>query len=160
MKTSAFKPFILGSFGLAISAIISSCADPYAYSGGPPQTTVTTTYRTGYEVTSLPSGYRTEIIEGTPYYVYNHTYYRPRSGRYVVVEAPRGYRDRYTEVRRDTRYDNRYNEPYDRRIESRVVTQLPSGYRTVVRDGVRYYQVRDTYYQQRGNGYVIVSPPY
>lgn len=143
MKTPITKKFILSSFALATGALLSSCVDPY-YSQGPPQRV--TTYSAGYEVRSLPPGYRTEIIGGTQYYNYNGTYYRPRSGRYVVVEAPRHYdHDRY--------------DRYDRREPQRevVIQQLPRGYRTVTRNGVRYYQVNDMYYQQRGSGYVIVN---
>lgn len=140
MKTSAIKNGILGSFVLAISTIFTSCVDPYAQ---PHVQASVTTYRTGYEVRSLPSGYRTEVIAGDPYYVYNGTYYRPRSGRYVVVEAPRN------------RYDGRRD--YSRET---VITRLPSGYRTVTHRGVRYYQVRDSYYQQRGSGYVVVRAPF
>jgi hypothetical protein len=151
MKTFASKPFILGCIGLAISSSLVSCVDPYAY--GPTTTSTVTTYRTGYEVQTLPSGYRTEVIAGDPYYVYNGTYFRPRSGRYVVVEAPRG--GRYY----DTRYDRR--SPYDRTVtRERVITHLPSGYRVVTHRGNRYYQVRDVYYQQRGSGYVIVQAPF
>jgi hypothetical protein len=151
MKTLAKTPLILGCLGLAISASLVSCVDPYY--GGATSASVTT-YRTGYEVQTLPSGYRTEVISGDPYYVYNGTYFRPRSGRYVVVEAPRqrGYYD--------SRYDRR-DGPYDRTVtRERVITHLPSGYRVVTHRGTRYYQVRDTYYQQRGSGYVIVQSPY
>ncbi len=146
MKTPTTKQFILSGFALATGALLSSCVDPYySQNQGPPQRV--TTYSAGYEVRTLPPGYRTEIIGGTPYYYYGGTYYRPRSGRYVVVEAPHHY-DRYG---RHDRYDRR--EP-QREV---IIQQLPRGYRTVTRNGVRYYQVNDVYYQQRGSGYVIVN---
>jgi hypothetical protein len=136
MKTSAIHPLLIGSVSLAIGILLPGCVDPYAHH---PQPSVTT-YHAGYEVRTLPPGYRTEYIDGSNYYVHNGTYYRPRSGRYVVVEAPR---TRYTHGHRDV-----------------VVTQLPRGYRVVDYRGVRYYRVNDTYYQPRGSGYIIVSRPY
>lgn len=141
MKTSVISPLLLGCFGVAIATLLPSCVDPYVQSSGPHPSTVTTV-RAGYEVRSLPSGYRTEVIDGSSYYTHNGTYYRPRSGRYVVVEAPRP----------------RYNRPPPR--SEVVITRLPRGYRPVEHRGVRYYQVNDVYYQQRGSGYVIVSRPY
>ena len=138
MKTPATKPLLLGCLGLALGTMLTSCVDPNYARNGPPQGNVN--YSVGYETRSLPRGYRTEVIGGTSYYNYNGTYYRPRSGRYVVVEAPR-------------RYDNR---PAHRDV---IVTRLPRGYRVVEHRGTRYYQVRDVYYQQRGNGYVVVSRP-
>lgn len=144
MKKSAIHPILLGSLALTVATVLPSCVDPYAH--GPAPHHSVTTYHAGYEVRSLPPGFRTELIDGSNYYVHNGTYYRPRSGRYVVVEAPRPRRDAY-------------RSDYDRRDDRRdvVITQLPRGYRTVDRRGVRYYQVDNTYYQQRGSGYVIVN---
>jgi hypothetical protein len=150
MKTSTRKPLLLGLFGIAVATLLSSCVDPYAQNQGYSQQQVTTTYRTGYEVRSLPSGYRTEVIGGTQYYNHNGTYYRPRSGRYVVVEAPRPSRDAYS---RSDRYDRR-----DGHVT--VIRTLPRGYRTVTHRGTRYYQANNTYYQQQGSGYVIVRSPF
>jgi hypothetical protein len=133
---------VLSFASLALGTLLSSCVDPYAGGYGPQATA--TTYRAGYEVRSLPPGYRTEVIGGTSYYNHNGTYYRPRSGRYVVVEAPRQRVDRY-----------RHNGHTDV-----VVTKLPPGYRVVKHRGSQYYQVRDTYYQRRGTGYVVVTRPY
>lgn len=141
MKT----PTILFSVtALALGTVLTSCVDPYA---GPPQTA--TVYRSGYEVRTLPHGYRTERIEGTEYYTYNGTYYRPRSGRYVVVEAPR----RENPRQRDNRY-------YNRSPRSTQVTKLPPGHRVVRYKGSDYYQVQDTYYQRSGPGYIVVKRPY
>jgi hypothetical protein len=41
-----------------------------------------------------------------------------------------------------------------------TVTVLPSGYRTVVVSGTRYYQHGGVYYQRQGRGYVVVGSPY
>ena len=139
MKTSiSTKNAFIGILGLAAAAVLPSCVDPYYQ---PSHVTTTTTYRAGYEVQQLPRGYRTEVISGTRYYVHDDVYYRPRAGRYVVVEAPRG--PRYAQPRRDV-----------------VINRLPSGYRVVTHRGNRYYQVNDVYYRQRGSDYVLVERPY
>lgn len=152
---------------IALGALLTSCVDPYA--GGPGHSSsVTTTYRTGYEVRSLPSGYRTETIGGNRYYSSNGTYYQSRSGRYVVVEAPRnrydGRNDNRGYDRRDRDRDrDRRDDRYDRRPQGGrdvVITKLPPGYRTVKYNGRDYYQSRDVYYQRSGPGYIIVKRPY
>lgn len=152
---------------IALGALLSSCVEPYP--GGVAPTTTVTTYRTGYEVRSLPSGYRTETIGGSRYYYHNGTYYQPRSGRYIVVEAPRhgnnGRYDnrKYSDRDRDHRDDRNRDSRYDRGPQggrSVVITKLPPGYRTVKYRGSDYYQSRDVYYQRSGNGYVIVNRPY
>jgi hypothetical protein len=137
MKIPTASQSILGAFLLAAGVLFSSCVDPY-YSQNQRQPQHVTTYSAGYEVRSLPSGYRTEMIGGTKYYNHNGTDYRPRSGSYVVVDAPRHYS----------------HQPTHRDV---VVRQLPRGYRTVNRGGVRYYQANDVYYQKRGSGYVVVN---
>ena len=42
----------------------------------------------GIVVTYLPTGYRTIIIAGTPYYEYENTYYQSCPGGYTVVQPP------------------------------------------------------------------------
>lgn len=162
MKTKTRKPLLLGLLGVAAATLLSSCVDPYAQNQGYPQQQVTTTYRTGYEVRSLPSGYRTEVIGGTRYYNHNGTYYRPRSGRYVVVESPRSSRDGYSRsdgYRRSDGYSR--SDRYDPRGgQVTVIRELPRGYRTVTHRGTRYYQADNTYYQQQGSGYVAVRSPF
>ena len=146
MKTLAIRPVILASVALITTTLLPSCVDPYAQNHGASHSV--TTYRVGYEVSHLPQGYRTEVIDGSNYYNYNGTYYRPRSGRYVVVDAPRN------------RYESRPR--YDRKSDRGevIITKLPRGYRPVEHRGVRYYQVKDTYYQKRDSGYIIVGRPY
>lgn len=150
---------LAGGIGIILCGCLASCADPYFFGPAEP----VTQYRTGYEVQTLPSGYRTEVISGTRYYVYGNTYYQPRSGRYVVVESPRRIdRPRYDDGRYDDRrYDDRRYD--DRRYDDRrtvVIQELPSGYRTETYRGARYYRVNDVYYRQSGNGYIIVERPY
>jgi hypothetical protein len=139
MKTKA-SPFLIGCSGLA-AILLTSCIDPYM---DPYHPTTVTTYHAGYEVRSLPHGYRTERIDGSSYYVHGDTYYQPRGDRYVVVNTPRSHAmHRHHPGSRDA-----------------YVTTLPHGYRTVVYRGTRYYRSGDVYYQPRGTGYVIVRSPY
>ena len=147
MKTSSTRKFQFGCVIIAAGTLLSSCVDPYAGGG---QSRTVTTYSVGTEVPSLPPGHRREVIEGRDYYYSDGNYYRPQSGRYVIVEAPRSRQETY---RRD-----RYNGPS--RSREVIITELPRGYRTMERKGVRYYQANGNYYQRQGSGYIVVSQPY
>ncbi len=150
MKTFVSKSFAAAS--LAVFAALPACMDPYAYGpGGATSNTTVTTYRPGYEVATLPYGYRTETYGGTRYYTTGDTYYQSRGGRYVVVESPRG------RTYSDAPQRNYERTSYDRRD---YVTTLPSGYRMTTLHGNRYYQAGNTYYRQEGPGYVVVREPY
>ncbi len=163
----------MGCLGIAIAiaTMLPSCVDPYASNHGSSYTV--STYHPGYQVRALPPGYRSETIGGTRYYNHNGTYYQPRSGGYVVVEAPR---PRYESTRYGStspryestpyesarpRYDDSYSH-YDRPDDRReaIITALPRGYREVNYQNGRYYQHNGVYYQQRGSGYIIVNRPY
>lgn len=139
MKSLA-SPLVIGCLGLATANLLTSCVYPYV----DPYPTTVTTYHAGYEVRSLPYGYRTERIDGRNYYVHGDTYYQPRGDRYVVVNTPRS-------------HAMHRHHPGSRDV---YVTTLPHGYRTVVYRGTRYYRSGDVYYQPRGTGYVIVRSPY
>ncbi len=150
MKTFVSKSFAAAS--LAVFVSIPACMDPYAYGpGGATSSTTVTTYRPGYEVTTLPYGYRTETYGGTRYYTAGDTYYQSRGGRYVVVESPRG-RTYSDAPRRD--YERNSGESRD------YVTVLPRGYRTTTVRGTQYYQAGGMYYRPEGQGYVVVREPY
>jgi hypothetical protein len=158
MKTStAIASLTLSAAVLALTG----CVDPYYAGGG--GVAVTSNYRPGYSVTSLPRGYRTEVISGTSYYQHGGVYYRPKGRGYVVVDAPhRGpgsYRpgpvgDRDRDGRPNWR-DPRPNVP-----SGQVIRRLPGGYRVVDHRGSRYYRVGDTYYQSQGGGYIVVGRPF
>lgn len=166
MKTTS--TILLVTSGIAIG-LLSSCVAPYdSYGGGYGSTSVTTsTYQPGYRLSSLPSGYRSEVISGNNYYYHDGAYYRRDSDGYIVVDAPRTSRyysdydrrrssSRTTEVYRDQRSGYR-----DQRGDSvRVITRLPDGYREVTHRGTRYYQAGDQYYQRQNDGYIVVSRPY
>jgi len=155
MKTSAFKLPALACLTLAIGGLLNSCIDPYYANGNGPgpgsgrtygsgygSTSYSATYSPGYEVRSLPPGYRTERYGDRDYYQSGGHYYQRHANGYVVVEAPNGYRSGYNSGTR-----------------TQVITRLPSGYRTVQgRDGT-YYRAGDSYYRREGSGYIIVEGP-
>lgn len=132
---------------------LSSCVAPY--DTGVATTSTTTTYSPGYTVTSLPSGYRSETIDGSNYYYHNGAYYRSQSNKYVVVDAPRRsrYYNEYSQYGTSTVRNNRDGS-------SSVITTLPSGYQTVDYRGTPYYRAQDTYYRRQGNGYITVANPF
>ncbi len=157
---------VISAASLAIGMTLSSCIVP-SDGYGESSTTTVTTYQPGRRIHSLPGGYRTETISGTPYYYHDGAYYRRDSGGYVVVEAPRSSRyysdyDRHHHAQhrdRTDEWDDRH--PRGPRNDSvRTVTRLPDGYRVVTRGGTQYYQAGDQYYRREGGGYVVVSQPY
>ena len=151
--------------GVVTCMILGSCVFPYddynSYGSG-----YSTTYRPGYRVSSLPYGYRSESISGSTYYYYDGYYYRPRSGGYVVVDAPRNSRyyddysrrQRMSPSRRDYReLPDRHDRRYDR---GEILSRLPEGHRVVNYRGVSYYQVGSRYYRRQGDVCVITSRPF
>ncbi len=153
-------PTLLAVSSLAIGLSVTSCVTPYDAYGS----TSVTTYSTGHRINSLPRGYRTEIIGGDTYYYNDGSYYRSRSGGYVVVDPPRSsrYFKEYDRHRNHNHRDDRRRGSYrDQRNDSvNVITRLPNGYRTVNVRGNTYYQHRDRYYRRQGNGYITVNRPF
>ncbi len=47
--------------------------------------------RSGEIVRKLPSGFHGETVQGNRYYYHHGVYYRPYSGGFIVVDAPRGF---------------------------------------------------------------------
>jgi hypothetical protein len=150
--------------GVALSMGLASCVDPYYSQGG--GSVSVTSYSPGYRVTSLPGGYRSEIISGSTYYYHDGSYYRRGSGGYVVVNAPRSsrYYDDYSRRHLTTQQGRGYRDSssrYDRRYQrGETITRLPDGYREVNHRGVTYYQAGDRYYRRNGETYVITNRPY
>jgi hypothetical protein len=150
--------------GVALCMGLASCEVPYdSIDGG---SVSVTRYSPGYRVASLPGGYRSETISGRTYYYNDGYYYQPRSGGYVVVDAPRSsrYYDDYNRRQRtyQTNRDHRGStNRNDTRYEShQVITRLPDGYREVNHRGETYYQAGDRYYRRQGKTYVITTRPY
>lgn len=150
--------------GVAVCMSLASCVVPYdSHNRG---SVSVTRYSPGYRVTSLPGGYRSENISGSTYYYHDGYYYRPGSGGYVVVDAPRAsrYYDDYSRRQRTCQTDRNYQESPDRHDgrydRGEVITRLPDGYRVVNHRGSEYYQIGDLYYRRDNNAYVIVSRPY
>lgn len=148
---------ILGSTTL-VAALVAAASLSSCYV--PPGATVAVepAYRPGYVVTSLPYGYRTELISGTRYYYHNDVYYRPSGRGYIVVESPHRHGPPRGDWDRDGRPDRRGPYPHDHDVT--VVRRLPSGYRVVTHHGQRYYLAGDVYYQARGDGYIVVRSPF
>ena len=144
---------------------LNSCLFPYDESGNH-GSGYTSVYRPGFRVDSLPGGYRREMISGNTYYYHDGYYYRPGSGGYVVVDAPRGsrYYDDYNRRQRTYHTNRTYQEssggPDGRYERTEVITRLPDGYRVVNYRGDTYYQAGDRYYRRQGDSYVITTRPY
>ena len=156
---------ILPIAGAALCLSMASCVMPYDGHGSTSATI--TAYQPGYEVRSLPYGYRREVISGSTYYYQSGNYYRRSSGGYVVIDAPRNSRhyDEYKRHRQGRQWDRRYDvedyDRHDRRYQrGDVLTRLPDGYRTVSHGGRRYYQVGERYYMRENGAYRVVSRPY
>lgn len=80
---------------------------------------------------TLPRDHRV-IRHGRSHYYYSHgVWYRPYSGRYVVIAPPFGL----------------------------IVPFLPLFYTTIWIHGTPYYYANDTYYTQTDEGYMVVEPP-
>ena len=150
--------------GVALCMGLASCVVPYDSPGG--TSVAVSSYRPGYTVTSLPGGYRSENISGSTYYYHNGSYYRPGSGGYVIVDAPRSsrYYDDYNRLQRNYQTGRNYQDSSSRRDgrydRSDVITRLPDGYRQVNHRGNTYYQAGDRYYRRQGETYVITTRPY
>lgn len=123
-------------------------------------------HSTGYQISSLPSGYRTENISGNDYYYHDGYYYQPSSTGYSVVSAPSSsrYYDDYSRARQN--YTTRAHTVGSQNLgaqqhnNTQVISRLPSGYREVDYRGNTYYRAGDSYYKQQSNGYVIVRNPF
>jgi len=87
----------------------------------------------GYVVGALPRGYLSVPWEGSSYFFYGGTWYRPYGPRYVVVGPPRGIR----------------------------IPMLPPDYTTVWIGGTAYYYADGTYYlwEPAQQGYVVTTAP-
>jgi len=153
MKPSTTTLLLAAS--LAIGSTLTSCVAPIDAYGS--TTTTYTDYQPGYQITSLPSGYRSEVISGSTYYYNDGRYYRPQSGGYVVVEAPRTsrYYSDYDSRRRTT---TTYRDSQTGDV--RTITTLPSGYREISHRGTPYYQAGNQFYRRQGSGYVVVGSPF
>jgi hypothetical protein len=88
-------------------------------------------YHPGLWVNTLPPGYQTFNIGGTPYYYYQGVYYQNGPSGYSVVAPPAGV----------------------------VLPALPPGAEAVAANGGVYYYVGGTFYVQQPNGFTVVPPP-
>jgi hypothetical protein len=81
-------------------------------------------------VRELPRGYKTVMVNRTPYYVHNHRYYSRGHNGYVLVGPPVG----------------------------AIFATLPFGSISVNIGGNLFYRTGDVYYQPARRGYVVVDP--
>lgn len=81
-------------------------------------------------VTTLPRRARVVRYNGIAYHYYDGVYYQKRSGRYVIVNVPRGVR----------------------------VKRIPGSYRRIAFNGVTYFYAKGIFYQKVGVYYQTVSP--
>jgi hypothetical protein len=81
-------------------------------------------------VRELPRGYKTVMVNRTPYYVHEHRYYSRVPNGYVLVGPPVG----------------------------AVFATLPFGSISVNIGGNFFYRTEDVYYRPTPRGYVVVDP--
>ena len=126
---NAFLTSILTALGILS---LSSCVDPNYYEGsyGSSSSTIFTT---------LPHGYSTIYVSGSPYYYYGSTWYRRSGNHYVHCSRPHGY---HGNVGRPHHYNG--------------ISSLPYGYRTTYVGGNRYYNHGSTWYRKSGSRYVYL----
>lgn len=143
MKLSASYPIMKHSFPLLLFAalgvfLLSSCVDPNYYHTG----NTRTSYSTSATFTTLPHGYRTIYVSGTPYYYCGTRWYRRSGSHYVTCARPYGY---YGTIGRSHHYHG--------------LSRLPYGCRTTYVGGHRYYTHGNTWYRKSGSRYVTCSKP-
>ena len=121
---------------VASLAILSlcSCVDPY-YGGG-------YSYSGSATFSTLPLGYRTIYVGGTPYYYYDNRWYRRSGGHYITCPRPLGY---HGSLGKHHHYSS--------------ISRLPYGCRTTYVGGHRYYHHGNTWYRKSGSGYVTCPKP-
>lgn len=163
-KLRGFSRPVFVITGVALCMGLASCVVPYDSQGG--GSVSLTNHRPGYQVNSLPGGYRSELISGSTYYYHDGHYYRPESSGYVVVDAPRNsrYYDDYSRLNRTHQTNRGYRESSGR-LDPRsdrgeFISRLPDGHRVVNHGGNTYYQSGDQYYRRQGQTYVTTSSPY
>lgn len=131
MKT----PFLLGALGALTLLLLSSCVDPSYYGESVHYGS------TGYS--TLPSGYNTVHVSGTPYYHYGSQWYRGSSGRYISCSRPYGY----------------HGSIGHSRHSSHGISHLPYGYRSVTVGSSSYYNHGSSWYRRSGSRYVTCQRP-
>jgi hypothetical protein len=155
----ALRP-LLALTGAALCLTLASCVDVYDdghaghYNGAS-----SSYYQPGYNITSLPSGYRRETISGRDYYYHNGAYYQRNTNGYVVTEAPRSslYYTEYSRYRQSPQPGSRTT--YTTYQPGYTTTSLPQGYRSETISGRNYYYHNGAYYQRGSNGYIVTEAP-
>jgi hypothetical protein len=127
----AILPTILTALGIFS---LCSCVDPNYYGASYGYTGSAT-------ITSLPYGYHTVYVSGTPYYYFGTTWYRRHGSHYITCPRPHGYHGNLGKY-------HHHN-----------LSHLPHGYQTTYIGGHRYYTHGNTWYRKSGSGYVTCPKP-
>lgn len=113
---------------------LCSCVDPY-YGGN-------YSYSGSATFSTLPHGYHTIYVGGTPYYYCDNRWYRRSGSHYIICPRPHG-----------------YHGSLGSSYHYRSVSRLPYGCRTTYVGGHRYYTHGNTWYRKSGSGYVTCQKP-
>ncbi|MBT8036208.1 MAG: hypothetical protein KJO21_01570 [Verrucomicrobiae bacterium] len=113
MKAVSLPKFVMIALSSIALITLSSCVDPNIYGGSG----YGSAYYSSSSYSTLPYGYRTVRVSGTPYYYYGNSWYRRSSGRYISCSRPHGYhgtigRHSYHHSRSITHSPHRYRSPY------------------------------------------------
>jgi len=119
---------------------MSSCA-PLGVPYGPGY------YDNGYNggvsyISSLPYGYSTVYVSGTPFFFHNNFWYRRSSRGFYKTSRPLGYKGNLGRIN-----------------NNRFLTRLPGGFKSHNIGGVRYFNNGNSWYTLRGGKYYPTSRP-
>ncbi len=134
--TTMKTPFLLTALGALTLLLLSSCVDPGYYGGS--------AHYSSASYTTLPHGYNTVYVSGTPYYHHGSQWYRRSSGRYINCSRPHGYHGSIGHSRHQSSYG---------------ISHLPYGYRSVTVGSSNYYNHGSTWYRKSGSRYVTCQRP-
>lgn len=128
-------PLLHIALGMIAAVLLSSCVDPNYYGGS-------YGYVGSSSYSTLPYGYQTVYVSGTPYYYHGKSWYRYHGGRYVVCPRPYGYHGSIGHTHHHG-----------------TISRLPYGCRKVVVHGRPYYNHGNHWYRKSGSRYVTCSKP-
>jgi len=95
-------------------------------------------------ITTLPHGYKTVTVGGSPYYFVNNSWYRRSNGRYFISSRPHGYK-------------GSIGQSYGK---SHGLAKLPHGYKSFSHSGIIYYSNGSNFYRRSNGRYIRSSRPH
>ncbi len=124
----------------AFLLLFSACVTNPAYrSRGP----LSDTRTVGATITTLPSGYQTVDVDGSPYYYHDGSYYNRTGSSYTTIDRPLRYPTTQSRYRYNVRQD-----------------ALPDRYQTVRYRDRDYYFNDGVFYEPRGSTYYTIRDPF